>query len=82
MSNMKPKILITIEGGVIQSIGSNMDVDIVINDYDNEEEDQIYQYALDTVFKDGEAHKLIEPNGYPLSMAEQLAKEYLKELNY
>ncbi len=79
---MKPKVLIIVEGGLIQSIGSNMDVDIVINDYDNEEEDQVYQYSVDNKFKDGEAHKLIEADGYPLSSGEILLKEYLKDLKF
>lgn len=75
----KPKILITMEGGMIQSIGANMDMDIVINDYDNPEEDQIRLESPDEIFKDGEAYKLITEDKFPLSMAEQLIKEYLKD---
>ena len=77
----KPRILITVEGGLIQSIASTVDLDIIINDYDimEEHEDQIIRTTPDTIFRAGEGHKLIVENGYPLSSAEQLIKAYLKE---
>jgi len=76
----KPKVLIILEGGNISSIGTNMDMDIVVNDYDNPEEDQIWVESPDEIFNDGEAYKLIKPDGrFPLSMQEQLLREYLKD---
>lgn len=76
----KHKVLITMEGGMIQSVASTIHLDIVINDYDNpEEEGQIIRTEIDELFRHGEAHKLIKENGYPLSSAEQLIKAYLKE---
>lgn len=80
---MKPKILITIENGSIQSIGANMPVEILINNYDNEEDDQIYVYKTDAIFTEGEAHKLITAEGgTPLSMAENLLKSHLKDVKF
>jgi len=80
---MKPKILITIEGGMISSIGANMPIEILINDYDNQEDDQIYEYKPDAIFTNGEAHKLITAEGgSPLSMAENLLKSHLKDVKF
>jgi len=31
----KVKILITIEGGILQSVGSNVDIEYILVDYDN-----------------------------------------------
>jgi len=76
----KPRVLITMEGGIIQSIASTTDIDIIINDYDNdEEEDQIIRTVPDEIFKPGEAYKLIRDTDFPLSNSEQLLKEYLKD---
>lgn len=57
---MKPKILITIEGGVVQSVHSNTDIDIVTIEYDpNNEMDpiKILRGPQDDLFKNGEAYK-------------------------
>jgi len=80
----KPKVLIVLEGGMIQSIGSNIPLNIVVNDYDNDEEDQVYEYTVDALFKEGEAFKLVEKEnrGFPLSSAEILLKEHLKDIKF
>jgi len=81
---MKPKLLIVIERGMIQSIASTLPLNIVINDYDNEEDDQVYEYNLDAIFKEGEAFKLVEKEnkGFPLAPSEVLLKEYLKDIKF
>lgn len=77
------KIYITMEGGNISSIASSRPIKIVINDYDNDEENQISEFEPDEIFTDGEAHKLIKADErWPLSNQEQLAKAFLKEIGY
>ena len=82
---MKQKLLIIIEGGMIQSIASNSPIDIVINDYDNDEDDQVYGYTLDAVFKDGEAFRLLDREKVlagPLSPSEVLLREHLRDIKF
>lgn len=75
------KLVIVLQGGMIESIAANGPVEIVVNDYDNDEENQVYDYKLDATFKNGEAYKLLErkPGTGPLSSAEILFREYLKD---
>lgn len=57
---MKPKILITIEGGVIQNVDSNTDIDIVTIEYNIDDELEpiaIHRGPQDNLFKNGEAYK-------------------------
>lgn len=60
---MKPKILITVEGGIVQSVNSNTDIEVVIVDYDtaNEIEPVVIRKGLqDNLFKNGDAYKLVD----------------------
>ena len=78
---MKPKILITVEGGIVQDVSSNTDVDIIIIDYDtdNIEEPVILQRGpQDNLFKNGQSYKLVDTGKFPLGEEEQDVVDYLK----
>jgi hypothetical protein len=69
---MKPKVLITVEGGIVQFVHSNTDLDVVIVDFDHENESQpvtIARGPQDDLFKNGESHKYVDDDE---------VKEYLK----
>jgi hypothetical protein len=78
----KPKILVTIENGVVQAISANTDVQIVINNYDQEEDNQINEVEVSPIFKDGEAFKMYHRISPPLTAAEILIKEHLKDIKF
>jgi|JI10StandDraft_1071094.scaffolds.fasta_scaffold232342_3 hypothetical protein len=81
---MKPRILITIEGGVVQSVNSNCDIELVILDYDGdgEEEPVIIQHGdQDGLFATGKAYKLLEKS-FPMSDGEKEAYEFLNEIKF
>lgn len=44
MNNSKSKIVVTVEGGVVQGVYSNTDAEVVVIDFDDESAD------LDTIF--------------------------------
>ena len=79
---MKPRILITVEGGVIQHIASTEDMDIIIVDYDNEGMDEnegiVYETSPDGIFKAGKAHEMIDG----ITKGEEEVIEYLKYLKF
>jgi len=81
---MKPKVLIILQGGMIEAIASTVPLDIIVNDYDNDEENQIYDYTVDSIIKSGEAFKLLErkPGTVPLSSQEILLREHLKDVKF
>lgn len=73
---MKPKVLITVEKGMIQSVDSNTDIDIVIVDYDSQDYEKPYSLfrgPQDNIFKNGESYKLID---------EDEVVEYLKHEHF
>ena len=77
----KPKIVITIEGGMVTTMSSNTDVEMIILDYDNPENggkivDGIH--FQDKLFRNGEAYKLISGE----SDEEIEALEFLKDINF
>jgi hypothetical protein len=78
---MKPRILITVEGGIVQSVDSNCDVELVILDYDSDNSEEpviIQQGDQDGIFATGKAYKLLETE-FPMSDGEKEAYEFLKE---
>lgn len=78
---MKPRILITVEGGIVQNVNSNCDIEVVVLDYDsdNSEEPVSIQHGnQDKIFATGKAYKLLE-NEFPMSDGEKEAYEFLKE---
>jgi hypothetical protein len=81
---MKPKVMITVQGGVIQSVNTNVDMDIVIIDYDNlKAGDKLKDiHAPDYIFKDGEAHELLQSLTLPLSKEEKQVKKFLKDQKF
>lgn len=73
------KVVITIEGGSIQSVHTNYkDLDITVVDYDNLEENPVQEIEVDGFFKEGEAYKLWSSKSP--SMAEIEVRDKLKEL--
>lgn len=78
----KPKILITVENGKVQAISANMDINIVINNYDEEEENQINEVEVSPIFKEGEAYRMYHRISPPLTSAEILIKEHLKDIKF
>lgn len=81
---MKPRILVTIEGGIVQSIDSNCDIDMIIIDYDSDNSEDpviIVQGDQDRLFATGKAYKLLETE-YPMSDGEKEAYEFLKETKF
>lgn len=71
---MKPKILITIEGGVVQSVHSNTDIDIVTVEFDQDNELEpvaIHRGPQDDLFKNGEAYRYADED----EVIEYLKKE-------
>jgi len=58
---MKAKIIIIVEGGIVQSVHANMDADIIIADYDRKADDPDEEVIVseilspDTVFDSGQA---------------------------
>jgi hypothetical protein len=79
---MKPKILITLENGEISGISTNMDMDVVVNNYDKDEDEQIYVLEPGPIFKNGEAHKMYHRISPPLTSAEISIKEHLKDIKF
>lgn len=80
----KPKVLITVEGGIVQSVDSNCDIELVIVDYDDDnlEEPVIIAHGKqDSLFKTGESHKAFETE-YPLSDEEKQVYEFLKKIKF
>lgn len=72
------KVVITIEGGSIQSVHTNYkELDLIIVDYDLDEP-KVVELQQDGFFKDGEAYKLW--NSRNPSMAEVEVRDKLKEL--
>lgn len=81
----KPKILITVEGGMVQSVTSNTDVDVIIIDYDVEDPENpvsIQHGPQDDLFANGKAYKAIEDGKFPISEEEREVLEYLKEVKF
>lgn len=95
---VKPKVLITVEGGVVQAVSANMDMDIVIVDYDNYEPPKMRSKhhqdfvpginAPDGIFQDGEAYKLLMDDTedpletFKLSDAEREVRQFLIDNKY
>jgi hypothetical protein len=79
---MKPKILITIEDGKIQGISTNMDMRVVVNNFDENEDNQIVELVPGPIFKDGEAFKMYHRISPPLLPSEVLIKEHLRDLKF
>jgi hypothetical protein len=90
---MKPKVLITVRGGIVQSVDANMDMDIVTADFDEKAEE--YPILLsgikspDQIFEDGKAHELFLENApydsletFRLSEEEKQVKQFLKDHNF
>lgn len=81
---MKPRILITVEGGLIQSVSSNCDIEMVILDYDSDDSEEpvsIQHGDQDSLFATGKAYKLLETE-YSMSDGEKEAYEFLKETKF
>ena len=75
----KNKIIITVEGGIIQSVcATDPKLEIVVIDYDNDDEDKVFKYEPDYIFKEGEGYKVLLGN---LNGVEKLVREELKEMN-
>jgi len=83
---MKPKVLITIENGIIVSMFSNTDVEIVTVDYDIKDvENPVIingPYKQDGLFKNGDSYKLVEKSEFPLSDEEIEVRDFLKEVKF
>lgn len=68
----KPKIIISVEGGIVTNVASNTDIEVAILDYDNEIViDAIY--GQDNLFKNGEGYKEAEDSE---------AAKFLKNINF
>jgi len=81
----KPKVLITVEGGIVQSVSSNTAIDIVIVDYDLDAVDPVSisgPFDPDEYFNDEEAYKLLDDSEFPLSEEEESVKTYLKNIKF
>ncbi len=84
---MKTKIILTIEGGIVQAIGSNsQDVEVSIIDFDDQSEQAVSintGYTPDYYFQDGKAHiDILQGVEFEnLSKKEQLIVTTLKENN-
>jgi hypothetical protein len=83
---MKTKILITVEGCIIQNISANADIEIVIVDYDNwKDDEQIVSEILspDTQIKEDEKfHEHLFGADKDLSASRVRAKDRLTDLDY
>lgn len=88
---MKPKVLITTKDGIVQSVDCNMDMDIIIVDYDEHSDEEsviISGPSLpDNIFTDGQAHQMFteeteELETFVLSNEEKFIKQYLKDHNF
>jgi hypothetical protein len=56
---MKPKVLIIVSGGNVQSVVVNQDTDVILIDHDNiDAGDPPVNYYPSEKFDDGEAHQL------------------------
>lgn len=76
----KNKIIITIEGGLVQAIcATDPKIEIFVVDYDNidQGDDPVYEYSPDYVFKDGHAHEIFMGS---LNPAETEVRDELKRL--
>lgn len=76
------KILITVEGGIVQNINANIDAKIVVIDYDDKGDDPVYISEImepNNIVKDNFHSELFQGEIHP---SEQIAKETLKELNF
>lgn len=81
---MKPRILIIVEGGIVQSVNSNCDIEMVILDYDIDNSEDpviIVRGDQDSLFATGKAYKLLETE-YSMSDGEKEAYEFLKESKF
>ena len=73
------KILIVVEGGIVQSVFSTEKLEIVVADYD-QGMDNLEVLGEDLIFKSGLAYELIEPLvGEKLDEDESKLKQFLKE---
>ncbi len=73
------KIVIIVEGGIVQSVFSTDKLEIVIADYD-QGMDNLDVLGEDLQFKSGLAYELIEPLvGEKLDEDESKLKQFLKE---
>ena len=83
---MKPKILITMQGGTIQNISASEDMDIAIVDYDLPDHGEpalMGIYGPDYIVKDRELHEMIDTiPGAELTPEEARVKEGLKRLHF
>lgn len=79
---MKPKIIITVEGGKIVGACSNRDMMIIVNNYDENENNQISEIEPGPIFKDGEAYKMYIRVSPPLVPSEILIKEHLRDIKF
>ena len=88
---MEPKILIVIEGGIIQNIIANMPIHIAIINYDvsetgdpdDPEDNNPFRgvYQPDLIVKDGEFYKSIT-DFYPLTSLEEKVRNELKRIHF
>jgi len=86
----KNKIVIVIEGGIVQEIFSNNEIEAVIVDYDNSYHidadrikfDGLSTVSQDAIFEDGEAYELIKPLSSEFTKEESIVKEFLKEIGF
>ena len=81
----KPKILITVEGGMIQNIISNTNIEVIIADFDVDSDDDklinIQHGEEDELFVNGKAHNTIKVC-VPMDEGERELYEYLKEVKF
>ena len=79
---MKPRILVIIEGGVVQGIFSNTEIETVVVDFDNETDIVSGISKEDGIFKSENAYKVIKPLNTTPDKIEQEVIESLKELKF
>jgi hypothetical protein len=75
MKKNKPKVLVILAGGLIQSVFTNKDIDVVIADFDIEGE-------LDEDGKDMLANVFLEPHMDTGIVKDKFYKELSKRLKY
>lgn len=59
----KPKIVITVEGGIVQNITTNCEVEIIVIDFDRQSEEETFVTGIlepDTIFKEDKYWKSLD----------------------
>ena len=82
---MKPRIIITIEGGICQKVESNTDIEYIVVDYDDSSEDGVIitgPSKQERLFRGGYAYKLLENSKLPISEEETVVIAHLKEYGF